>query len=295
MNIRNLFFHNAWSIGVTGTTPRALLAGQAPSIRWIAHPRGNRWLADPFILEHEGKTYILCEEMDVRSNRGRIVSLDLDEESPLPVVALERPHHLSYPFVCTHEGRSYVVPESCRARKITLFEARGTPPRLEEVGVLIDDFAAVDPTLLRHNGSWWLFCTDADGDDNAELHLWFADDPRGPWRRHPACPIKHDRTSSRPAGTPFLLDGVLYRPAQDCSREYGGAVTLNRVLALDRTRFAEETVARIGPDPHGPCPKGLHTLSIGAHVSAVDGKSDRFSPIETLRAVASRLRRRLAS
>jgi hypothetical protein len=277
MNLQNRFIHKSWSIGTTAAAPASLLAGQPPAIRWLLHPRGNRWWADPFILAHEGKTYILCEEMDVRRDRGHIVSLDLAQESPEPTIALQLPYHLSYPFVLTHEGNSYVIPEMYQARKVTLFQPRGRPPRLEPIAVLIDDVAAIDPTVLHYNGSWWLFFTDADTDDNGDLHLWFADELLGPWQRHPACPVKRDRASSRPAGTPFMLDGELYRPGQDCSREYGAAVVLNRILTLDRTNFAEEPVARIEPDPHGPCPKGLHTLTVGALLSAVDGKADRFS------------------
>jgi hypothetical protein len=287
--MRNPFI-STWSIGTTTAAPASLLAGQSPTIRWLLRPRADRWWADPFILEHEGKSYILCEEMDVPGNRGHIACVDLDEEFPKPTVALKLPHHLSYPFVLTHNGRSYVLPEMHEARTVTLFQARGRPPRLEAAAVLIDDVAAVDPTVLHYNGSWWLFFTDAAGDDNGDLHLWFADDLLGPWRRHPACPVKRDRASSRPGGTPFILDGSLYRPAQDCSRTYGGAVVLNRIVALDRTHFAEEPVARIEPDPHGPCPKGLHTLSIGERLSVVDGKALRFSAIEPLR----RLKRKLA-
>lgn len=292
VNLRRLFFQDTWSIGTTTASPAALLAGEAPDIRWVLRPRGNRWWADPFVLEHEGKTYILCEETEICGTRGRIVCLDLDEDILEPTVALQRPHHLSYPFVFAHEGRSYVIPEMNEARKVALFQAHDQPPRLEEVAVLINDFAAVDPTVLHYNGSWWLFCTDADTDDNADLYLWFADELLGPWQRHPVSPVKRDRASARPAGAPFILDGELYRPAQDCSREYGGAVVLNRVLTLDRTTFLETPVARVEPDPHGPCPRGLHTLNIGARLSVVDGKSDCFSFIEMLRTLRRTLIRR---
>src|SRR5213596_456309 len=56
--------------------------------------------------------------------------------------------------------------------------------------------------------------------------------PLGPWRPHPGNPVKVDVRSSRPAGGPFLFGGNLYRPAQDCSRTYGGGITINRVTHL---------------------------------------------------------------
>lgn len=278
-------------------SPASLAAGQPPAIRWLLHPRGDRCWADPFLLEHEGKTYILCEEINALGGYAHIACVDIAEENPEPSVALKLPHHLSYPFVLTHEGRSYVIPEMHEARKVTLFQAHGRPPRLEAVAVLIDDVAAVDPTVVRYNGTWWMFFTDADSDHSGDLHLWFADELLGPWQRHPACPVKRDRASSRPAGTPFILDGALYRPAQDCLHTYGGAVVLNRILALDRTNFAEEPVARMEPDPHGPCPTGLHTLSISGGLCAVDGKADRYrwiAPLSTLKRSFSRLKHQAA-
>jgi hypothetical protein len=68
----------------------------------------------------------------------------------------------------------------------------------------------------------------------------------------------------------------LIRPAQDCSRSYGSAITLNRIVALTPTEFREETVARIDPDPDGPYPHGIHTLSFVGESMLVDGKRHEF-------------------
>ena len=40
--------------------------------------------------------------------------------------------------------------------------------------------------------------------------------------------VKTDVRSARPAGTPFVYQGELYRPAQDCSRTYGGSIVIHR-------------------------------------------------------------------
>jgi hypothetical protein len=39
----------------------------------------------------------------------------------------------------------------------------------------------------------------------------------------------------------------LYRPAQDSSRHYGYAISINRIARLDRDQFAEEEVSKILP------------------------------------------------
>ena len=141
---------------------------------------------------------------------------------------------------------------------------------------MIPDFPAVDATLFWHDGVWWLFCGRAGDLSDSELFIWHAASPRGPWRPHRQNPVKIDARSSRPAGPPIVVDGVLYRPAQDCSCTYGGALIINRVLVLDRERFAEEIAARLEPDPAGPYPDGLHTLCGHGNVTLVDGKRTCF-------------------
>jgi hypothetical protein len=84
-------------------------------------------------------------------------------------------------------------------------------------------------------------------------------------------PAKIDVRSSRPAGTPFEHDGILYRPAQDCSEFYGGRVIINRVNTLTPIDFAEEPVAVIDPYRDGPYSDGIHTLSGAAGAVVVDG------------------------
>ena len=85
-------------------------------------------------------------------------------------------------------------------------------------------------------------------------------------------PVKADLRGSRPAGPLFVADGQLIRPAQDCTTTYGAAVILQRVLRLTPTEFVEEPVARLAPDPRGPLPDGLHTLTAAGPVTLVDGK-----------------------
>ena len=54
--------------------------------------------------------------------------------------------------------------------------------------------------------------------------------------------------SARPAGPIFAHEGRLYRPAQDCSRTYGGAVVIHRIEALTPEIFREVAVARLDPE-----------------------------------------------
>ena len=53
--------------------------------------------------------------------------------------------------------------------------------------------------------------------------------------------------------------------------------------------FEEEVVARLQPDPAGPCPDGMHTLSAVGDLTLVDGKRHELLPAP-LSAVLDRLR-----
>jgi hypothetical protein len=93
---------------------------------------------------------------------------------------------------------------------------------------------------------------------------------------HSRNPEKVDPSASRPAGAPFVFQGCLYRPAQDCSRTYGGRVVLNRVTKLTATEFEE--VAEVAAEPYADSdyPHGLHTLSAAGSVTLLDGKHMPF-------------------
>ena len=110
-----------------------------------------------------------------------------------------------------------------------------------------------------------------------EIHQVHAQELEGPWRPHASNPVKIDVCSARSAGTPFLVDCALFRPAQDCSRSYGGRITINRVQKLSPTEFLEEIERAIGGgrgDLHGDL-VGAARRCGGVPVVAGDQRADR--------------------
>jgi hypothetical protein len=95
---------------------------------------------------------------------------------------------------------------------------------------------------------------------------------RGPWTPHAQNPVVVDVRRARAAGPPFVVDGVLYRPGQDCSATYGGAVVIARIDALDPLRYEETVVARVEAPRTGPYRDGLHTVSVSGDTIVLDGK-----------------------
>jgi len=140
----------------------------------------------------------------------------------------------------------------------------------------VDGFQGVDSSVVFFHGRWWLFTSDRSKAVSWQLHLYYADRLEGPWIPHPLNPVKTDVRSSRSAGTPFIKDETLFRPAQDCSRGYGRQVVVNRVKTITPTDFEEITEAVIGPDRRSAFPDGIHHLAAVGALTLVDGRRDVF-------------------
>jgi hypothetical protein len=284
---RSLFRHDQWNVGIIDLPIEQMLtAGATPHVDWLpATPRAE-FRADPFGTSYAGRETILYEHFSYCDNIGYIVAMDAKLGAPGARVQIgpEQAVHLSYPFLFEVDGRLLCVPESSAAGEIALYEAERFPDRWKKAATLIAGRGFADATLFQHEGRWWMAASDvAEKGANSELYLWFAAAPAGPWQEHPGNPVKTDVRSARPAGAPFRVDGVLYRPAQDCSSSYGARVSINRILALTPDEFREEVVTTVNPDPRGKYPAGLHTLSrLGAR-TLVDGKRSVFAAAEFFR------------
>jgi len=265
-----------WSLGVVDAPVAEIVrAGRLPPVRWLPRPGPWRFLADPFAWCEDGVWHVVAEEMDYRRGRGRIVATTLDSDG-LPVggwrPAVAAAAHLSYPSLFRHDGTLHLAPESWEAGRLDAWRLDAAPADWRPAGrPVLPGLAAVDPTLFEHGGRWWLFCTDRLGDPNRDLLLFSASAPWGPWTPHPGNPVRRDACGGRPAGPLFTIDGVLYRPGQDCASRYGGAVVVHRVDRLSPEDYRETAVCRLAPDPDGPWPDGLHTLCPAGPRTLVDG------------------------
>lgn len=283
----------AWAIGDLPGPAQALLAGGRPPITWRIAPGPEGNYADPFPWPGRPGT-ILCERYGRTTGPGQIVAISGDGIAPTRL-DLGLHCHLSYPFTWTEpEGRHFCVPEASAARQTIIYEL--DPAGAAYRHATVDTQRAIgDPTVFCHGGLYWLAYCDEDLGGHETLCLLYAERLTGPWQPHRHNPVKIDIRSARPGGTPFEVDGVLYRPAQDCSLTYGGALVINRVETCTPCAYAESPVARLCPDPHGPFPDGLHTLSVAGDRLLVDGKRLTASPTTLLRKALARLRHRASA
>jgi len=277
--LRRLLFVDVWNVGLVEAPIDAFLApGFRPEVRWLPAAGPGRLQADPFALEHEGRWWVLYEALEHAGGRGYLVARELLPDGGFGPEreVLRRPFHLSYPYLVQDAGELYCVPESFEAGEVALYRACSFPDGWERVAALLPCFRGIDSTFVRHAGRWWCFTTEKGSGHDRALHLFHAADLRGPWHAHARNPVKLDPRSARGAGTPFVHQDALYRPAQDCSRIHEERVTLNRVVELTPATFREELVTTVEPLGRGPYPHKLHTLSAAGPRTLVDGCRETF-------------------
>lgn len=280
---RRLLVSEEWAIGLIAL-PVQEVVRRWPEVRveWQPQPVAEGFVADPFFaVDAQGRDGWLAERLDRADGKGTITwypGSDGGRESP----AIVEPWHLSFPFVLRHEGETYCLPEAWESGRLTLYRRDRAAGDWRRHAVLLN-VPAVDPVLFRHDGLWWLLCSRSDDLPSSNLYAWYSDRLEGGWTAHPGNPVKRDPRCSRGAGRPFVMDGALFRPTQDCGEGYGKAVVVNRVDRLDPAAFVETPAYRLAPQPGSPYPDGLHTLDWDGERTLIDGKIERADLIGALR------------
>lgn len=294
----SLFRHQQWALVVADARLETILEKGmgVPLDRYLdsaaAVPEEKgMFAADPFLVarpaSRDSGPEIVFERFDWRTGKGHIASVRAEGggrfSHPVPVLELET--HLSYPFVSSRDGKASIVPESCDGGRLVEY-ALGLPGAqarpVHDHGV-----AVLDPTILFHNGRYWMFyCGDAHNSHLCVRHAASAD---GPWTEHALNPVKIDVGNARPAGPILASGGELYRPAQICVPIYGQGIVFNKIVRLDEDFYLEEPVASIVPARSGRYRHGVHTVAQGDGILVFDRARMMFSPYEALRQVSAKL------
>ncbi|CDY74782.1 hypothetical protein BGLT_03725 [Caballeronia glathei] len=248
--------------------------------RQLVPPKDRFW-ADPFVVERNGEYVVFIEELEYANNRGHlsVIRFDANDEPVLPPVRiLARPYHLSYPFMFEEDGELYMIPETNESHAIELYRCTRFPDKWEHVMNLMDGVMAVDTTIWRHDGKYWLFACMRENEHASlsdELFLFWSDSLlTTDWHPHPCNPIVSDIRCARPAGNIFQHHGKWYRPAQDCSGRYGRAMSFQRIDAIDETTYRETPVSRIEPEWDESI-VGVHTFNRAGRLTFIDGIKKR--------------------
>jgi hypothetical protein len=248
-------------------------------------PPADRFWADPFPVEYNGRTFIFIEQQ-IGSENGTIGFIelynDLSHSNFIPI--LQKSYHLSFPNVFSVRKDNcdiwYMIPESNENRSIDLYRAVDFPCKWVFDLTLMEDLLAVDTTVIYYESKWWLFTSISveRKSVNRNLSLFSSDTfPSNTWVSHPQNPICTSLNNSRMAGLVFFdqKDNCLYRPAQNCLKDYGKEININKIIELNSHCYKEETIKTIFPETklHAVC---THTVNYSPNYILRDIKTRKF-------------------
>ncbi len=256
---------NAWTLGVyTGATPLQLRpAAKAVNPVLTAADVTDMSvdaLAHPFMIVKDKRYYVFFTAKDLKSDKGGIGLAESSDgvKWKFRRTVIREPFVQSHPFVFEGRNEYYLIPEAHTETSVRLYKATSFPDEWKYVGNILEGDHFISPTLTHYKDMWWLF---ASPSGNATLRLFYSTEFKGPWKEHPMSTIvKKDLRTARPAGRPFVLDGLLYRLGQDCYPVYGRAVRAFRITDISPTSYAEEMVETpvVGASGVGWNSRGMH-------------------------------------
>jgi hypothetical protein len=271
---RRAAFRRQWFLGFR-RRDAATLPHDDPNPWQVVSPPVDRQWADPFVFERDGETLVFFEQLRFADGKGELAVARLEGDAELsdPEPILRAPHHLSYPYVFRDGADTFMIPESGGAHRVELWAASDFPTGWTRVEALLEGVQAVDASVLRRGGLYWMWVSQAaaGGGPCDETFLYFSDRLDSGWTAHPRNPVVSDARRARPAGRPFLhLDRVI-RPGQDCTGRYGSRVVFNAVEVLTPDDYREVPVGVLGPGWAGDRNLCAHTYTFDGQFEATDG------------------------
>lgn len=263
VNIHKYINNQNWNIGFALLTPKQLLISKKlPKVNWLKHPFKDRFFADPFILRVSDESIdLFVEEYLFKENsKGCIVKLTIDRKNfklleRKEILKLET--HLSYPIIEQEGHKIFIYPENSESGQWKKYIYNESAESLELQGMIINQ-PLTDATFFNTSKDKYIFSTLAPKSQQ-DTYLFKLDSKTHEFKLLSSAPIIKGKEKSRMGGNFFLVDGKIYRPAQDCSKGYGKALTIFEIKTIE-PKFSEEKILRINP-VSWKYNLGIHTIN----------------------------------
>lgn len=269
--ILKYFNSQNWNIGFATTTPEELIEHKKlGKVEWLKHSYRDRFFADPFVYsQSDTEIIVFVEELEFDKPIGRLTELVVDVKSKKLLrkyTLLELDSHLSYPAIIRNEGEVFVCPENGSAGKLTLYKYDKELHKLLPVKVMIEE-ALADATIRKIGDVYYMFATKVPNTQE-DLYLYQSTHFDGDYNEVGL--VTKGREHSRPAGDLFDVEGEFYRPAQNCSKRYGGAVEVMKCSISSDNRYSEAHCFSLNPTSFR-YNIGLHTINFYEGGCVIDG------------------------
>jgi hypothetical protein len=290
--IDKLFFKK-WIIGICRENIKDIIRSKNfdLEINWLLIKSFDKFYADPFLLDaKDGNSKILFEEYTFDDDYAKISLMTLDKSFKQVdnKILLDTKSHLSYPFIFTENKRTYIFPEAKQSGKLSCYEY---DPVQESLTFLQDilNLPLLDSTILKYDNKYWIYGTLSENSTDYKLYVYFSDKLLGPYVPHPSNPVKSGLNGTRSAGNFIEVDGIIYRPTQNCEKKYGESITFNKVNEINKINVAEEPYLTIGIDIKKRSNyrmHKIHTINVKDNIIVVDGEHWTFAPIHQFKKFA---------
>lgn len=289
--IDKLFFKK-WIIGIFRCDIKDLIRSKkfTPNINWLPIKSIDTYYADPFILNSDDEYLkILIEDFSFEKDYGKLALITLDKNfhQIKHKIILDTKSHISYPFIFKENNKTYIFPEAGKSGRLSCYEYNPITESVDFVKHLID-LPLCDSSILKQNGKYWIFGTLSDIDrvkdiiTDYKLCVFYSDNLLGPYIPHTGNPVKSGLNGVRQAGNFIEVDGVIYRPTQNCENQYGESISINKIIELNEQTVVEEPYMTICMSKINRYIYGMHTIhTINAtdKIIVVDGIRWTFSPV----------------
>ena len=274
MKLRELR-HNLWNVGFIEEGLEHTINCKKPTIHWAKKRINDRWFADPFILDVTDREIIIrAEEFCYEVHRGRLARVVFDrktyEEKCFEVI-LDLPTHLSFPFILRIDDKVYIMPENSASGCSTIYEYEDTSRKLTPI-THVSEEPFTDATLFEVNGESYLWTTMTPESNGRTLSI-YGFDKKSLAVSEKIIEKTFPTNTARNAGEAFVINGSLYRPAQDCAACYGHGVILQKV-SIDKREWAFEDVNCFYPNTF-KYNQGVHTFNHYKGLIVIDARGFR--------------------
>lgn len=279
MKLKQLYYamiKHKWELGFV-TTPLKDIVGGGKSIEvnWVKHNYTDRWFADPFILSYDNENVVLLvEEFPYSTNRGRLAKLVVNRRTNSIVsnkLILDLETHLSFPAIKRVGEEIYVYPENYQSGQLALYKYDLQTDTLIDRTILCEE-KLTDAVETDYFGRNLIFSTcepNANG-DTIGIYAW--DDNMKKYKLESS--VSFNENIARNAGAFFEFNGKIYRPAQECNRTYGHAISIQEVKETMDKKFSFREVNRIF-SPSSKLGHGCHTFNVYGDLIAFDAHGFR--------------------
>ena len=221
------------------------------SIR-IRNPR-NCFLADPFVMENQGKYFCFVENYSFLQKKADISVYELTKNKATYLgQCINEKFHLSYPFIFKYLNDFYMLPESSANKDLRLYKSEKFPLEWKLEKVLLKNTNACDGTIFQYKEKWWLFITKSVPDSletNSQLFAYFSDNPvDSEWIEHNRNPIICDSSKGRMGGLIIDENNIFLVMQNHSFNLYGKSSKIFQIKELTENNFTIENVCEITPN-----------------------------------------------